>query len=77
MSKAKWLCQKFREGKKRGIKEGEKRIDLERGKRQQGLIRETELLPARDNERAIEDEIKERKREKGPRGSWEEMENER
>lgn len=46
------------------IEEGEKRIDLDRGKRQEGLIRETELLPERDNECATEDEIKERKRER-------------
>lgn len=37
-----------------------KRIGLDKGKRQEGLIRETELLPERDNEQATEDRIKER-----------------
>lgn len=71
MSKAKWPCQKFREGKKKKrIEEGEKRIDLDKGKRQEGLIRETEPLPERDNEQATEDEIKERKRvREGLRGA--------
>lgn len=53
---------------------------MERGKkRQEGLIRETELLPERDNECATEDEIKERERKRAGafRGSWEEMEYER
>ncbi len=56
-----------------------KRIGLDKGKRQEGLIRETEPLPERDNEQATEDRIKERKRERerGPIGSWEKMENER
>lgn len=60
--------------KNEGEMEREKRLDLDKGKRQEGLIRETELLPERDNERATEDEIKERR---GPTGSWEEMGNER
>lgn len=59
MSKSKWQCQKFRERNKKGEIEREKGIDLDKGKRQEGLIRETELLPERDNERATEDEIRE------------------
>ena len=60
--------------KKRGIEEGEKGIGLDKGERQEGLIRETKLLPERDNERATEDEIKERRRgSQRMRGAYREL----